>query len=325
MSTKKTASRATAICAALIICCTPFCGCLQSSNATIRISGAWALYPMMVVWADEYRQEHDVSIEVSGGGAGKGVSDVLNGMTDIGMVSRPLRQEEITQGIFYVAVTTDAVMATINKDNPALAAILQQGLSRDELRSIFMKETTHWGELVGQNIPDDKIVVLGRSDASGAAQIWASYLGNYTQSDLQSRADANYDGDMNLATGIKQQKNAIGFNNINYAYNIETGEYAAGIRPVPLDLNDNGTLDDNEAFYDSRQQLVENVSAEVYPSPPARQEYLASKGPFEGAAKDFVLWILTDGQAYISENGYVQLSPDILQQERTYAETGTRG
>ena len=325
MERKRTITQATVAFVAILICCTPFCGCLESSDATLRISGAWALYPMMVVWADEYQQGHDVSIEVSGGGAGKGVSDVLNGMTDIGMVSRPLRQEEIEQGIFYVAVTKDAVVATINKDNPALAAIQQQGLSREDLRGIFMKETTHWGELVGQDIPDDKIVVLGRSDASGAAQIWAEYLGTYTQADLQSMADSNYDGDMNLATGIKQQKNAIGFNNINYAYNIDTGEYAAGIRPVPLDLNDNGTLDNTEAFYENRQQLVEKVSAGIYPSPPARQEYLASNGPFEGVVKDFVLWILTDGQAYIPENGYVELSSDVLQQEKTYAEMGTRG
>lgn len=311
--------------AVALICCTSLCGCLGSGDTTIQISGAWALYPMMVVWADEYQRTHDISIEVSGGGAGKGVSDVLNGMTDIGMVSRPLRSEELGQGVFYVAVTKDAVVATVNKDNPTLPAIQQQGLSREDLSSIFTKQITHWGDAIGQDLSDDKIIVLGRSDASGAAQVWASYLGNCTQSDLQGHADANYDGDMNLARGVKQQKNAIGFNNLNYAYDIETGGFVEEIRPVPLDLNGNDMLDPDENFYTSRQQLVENVSTGVYPTPPSRQEYLASKGPFQGATKDFVLWILTDGQAFITENGYVQLSPTVLQQETTYATTGTRG
>ncbi len=325
MDRKESVKWVPVVSAVFLICCTSFCGCLGDGDTTIRISGAWALYPMMVVWADEYQQTHDVSIEISGGGAGKGVSDVLNGMTDIGMVSRPLRSEELAQGVFYVAVTKDAVVATINKDNPALSTIQQQGLSRDDLESIFLKEITHWGDVIGQDLSDDKIVVLGRSDASGAAQVWASYLGNYTQSDLQSHADANYDGDMNLASGAKQQKNAIGFNNLNYAYDIETGGFAEGIRPVPLDLNGNDILDFGEDFYINRQYLADNVSIGIYPSPPSREEYLASKGPFQGAVKDFVLWILTDGQALILENGYVQLSSDILQQERAYAETGMRG
>lgn len=324
MHKKEITQWATVALVATFICCTSFCGCLDSGGTTIRTSGAWALYPMMLVWADEYQQEHDVSIEVSGGGAGMGVSDVLNGMVDIGMVSRPLREEELEQGIFYVAVTKDAVVATLNKDNPALQAIQQQGLSRDDLQKIFLKEVTHWRDVVGKNITDDKIIVLGRSDASGAAQVWASYLGEYTQSDLQNVADANYDGDMNLANGVKQQKNAIGFNNLNYAYDMEAGGFAEGIRPVPLDINGNDVLDPDEDFYGSKHHLVENVSRGVYPAPPARREYLVSKGPFQGAVKDFVLWILTDGQVFLTENGYVQLSPDILQQEREYAETGNR-
>lgn len=325
MINRESVKGAMALASVVILCCTSLCGCLGNTDTTIQISGAWALYPMMVVWADEYQRTHDIYIEISGGGAGKGVSDVLNGMTDIGMVSRPLRSEELEQGIFYVAVTKDAVVATINKDNPALSAIQQQGLSREDLSAIFTKQVTRWGDVIGQDLPDDEIIVLGRSDSSGASQIWASYLGNYTQSDLQGHANANYDGDMNLARGVKQQKNAIGFNNLNYAYDIETGGFAEGIRPVPLDLNGNDLLDPPEDFYTTRQNLAENVSTGVYPAPPSRQEYLASNGPFQGATKDFVLWILTDGQVFIPENGYVQLSPTVLEQERTYAETGTRG
>lgn len=92
---------------------------------------------MMVVWADEYMKIHDIDIEVTGGGAGKGISDVFSNQSDIGMVSRPLKQEELEQGAFYVAVAKDTVIAIINENNPVYEDIMDKGLSREDLRRIF--------------------------------------------------------------------------------------------------------------------------------------------------------------------------------------------
>ncbi|MEO0292801.1 MAG: substrate-binding domain-containing protein [candidate division WOR-3 bacterium] len=294
----------------------------REERREIRVSGAWALYPMMLVWAEEYGKVSGVKVEVAGGGAGKGVSDVLSGQVDIGMVSRPIREEEIKEGAFYVAVTKDAVVATINSKNPIIKEIYKRGLTKEELRKIFMGEIKEWGEIVGKELKDDKIIIYGRSDASGAAQVWAEFLGNYTQGDCKEKAHANFDGDQAVALAVSREKNSIGFNNLNYAYNIETGSFAEGIRPVPIDLNENGTLDPDEDFYSNREKFVYNVSIGKYPSPPARFEYLVSKGPFKGEAKKFVEWILNEGQKFIEESGYIKLSPEKLQEE---IETLNRG
>ena len=308
----------------LLLVCSLFLLACSKSGETIRVSGAWALYPMMVVWGTEYSKTHNINIEVSGGGAGKGMSDVLNGQVDIGMVSRPITNEELEQGAFYLAVTKDAVVATINKDNPILDDLFQQGLSREQLRQIFMKELTHWGEIVDKELTGDEILVYGRSDASGAAKIWASFLGGVTQADCQARANANFNGDQPLARAVGDDKNALGFNNLNYAYNIETGTFAKDIRPLPLDLNSNGTLDEDEAFYSTRDGLVKNISEGKYPSPPARLEYIVSKGPFTGKVKNFVAWILTEGQEYVESNGYVRLTDDALNREQACLAAGKR-
>lgn len=67
----------------------------------LSISGAFALYPMTVKWAEEFRKIHpDVRIDISAGGAGKGIADALSGMVDIGMVSREIYQDEIKKGAF---------------------------------------------------------------------------------------------------------------------------------------------------------------------------------------------------------------------------------
>jgi phosphate transport system substrate-binding protein len=296
----------------------------KSGKTNIRISGAWALYPMMLVWANEYQKTHNVKIDISGGGAGKGMSDVLGNQVDMGMVSRPIRKEEIDQGAFYIAVTKDAVVATINAENPILKEIYVKGLSREELRKIFMKEITEWGQIIGKELENDKIIVYGRSDASGAAKIWAQFLGDYTQSDCQNKADANFDGDQPVALAVGREKNSIGFNNLNYAYNMENDGFAEGIRPIPIDLNENSLLDVEENFYGDRKKLVHNVSLGKYPSPPARLEYVVSKGSFKGEVKEFVNWILTDGQGLVKKNGYVNLPEEKLNEEIEFLNRGER-
>ncbi len=298
--------------------------CQNKTQNTIRVSGAWALFPMMNVWAAEYQKNHDVVIEITGGGAGKGMSDVLNGQVDIAMCSRPVREEEIQQGAFYLSVTKDAVIATINSENPVLHEINEQGLSKDDLEAVFMKKITHWGELVGKKIENDHIIVLGRADASGAAKVWASFLGNYTQSDLQDQADANYSGDQALCCGVQSNKNSIGFNNLNYAFDIETEDFAENIRPVPLDLNNDNKLTINENFYNKRSNLVTKVSEGIYPSPPSRLEYVVAKGPFKEHAKQFIHWVLTEGQKFVTKNGYVQLPEKEINRELYYIEIGHR-
>ena len=63
----------------------------QKQTATIRISGAWALYPLAVSWAGEYNKTHPaIRVDVSAGGAGKGMTDALTGLADLGMVSRAI-------------------------------------------------------------------------------------------------------------------------------------------------------------------------------------------------------------------------------------------
>ena len=101
-------------------------------SGTISVSGAFALYPMMTVWADEFSKIHpDVEFDVQGGGAGKGMTDTIAGAVDIGMISRDIKEEESAQGIFWVSVTKDAVFPIISAENPAAEKIITQGLSQE--------------------------------------------------------------------------------------------------------------------------------------------------------------------------------------------------
>ena len=280
----------------------------KEQTGTITVSGAWALYPMMVKWAEEFQKIHPkVRIEVSAGGAGKGMADALAGLVDIGMVSREIHPSEIEKGAFWVSVVKDAVVPTVNKDNPVLADVLAKGVTRSTFIGIYVYgNITTWGQVVSRPEIKDEIHVYTRSDACGAAETWANYLGK-KQEDLK---EIGVYGDPGLAQAVKNDPLGIGYNNINYAYDAKTGKPIEGIVVVPLDLDENGQVDENEDFYRTRDQIVEAISTGSYPSPPARELNLVTKGKFAGDAKEFVKWILTDGQKYALETGYLPLSEE---------------
>jgi len=277
---------------------------------TIAVSGAFALFPMMTVWAEQYSALHpNLQFDVQGGGAGKGMTDVLAGAVDIAMVSRELKQEETDQGAYGVPVTIDAVVATVNATNPNLDAILAQGLTPEKAAAIWMtQETTTWGQLLGTDATD-AITVYTRSDSAGAAEVWAKFMGGSVQEDLKGTA---VNGDPGLAEAVRQDELGIGFNNIGFAYDLSTGGQLEGLRVIPLDLNGDGTIGADENFYDTKDAIAGAIATETYPFPPARELYLVTVGQPDPVIAEFYRWILTDGQALVSDAGYVNLSADRL-------------
>ena len=171
---------------------------------------------------------------------------------------------------------------------------------------------TSLGGCGGQTKGGYLIDVYTRSDACGAGQTWAQYLGNYTQDDLTGTAVYS---DPGLEGAVKQDSLAIGYSNLNYAYDMASGMQISGIRVVPIDLNGNGRIDTDEDFYANKTVLLKAIANGVYPSPPARDENIVTKGEFKGIAKEFVRWILTDGQKYCSEIGYVPLTEEQVENQ----------
>ncbi len=297
-------------------CGQPASGQVASSEGnlegTVTISGAWALYPLVVRWAEEFQKLHpEVRFDISAGGAGKGMADALAGAVDIGMVSREIYPEEVQKGAFGVSVTKDAVFPTLSAQNPVLEDLFRQGVSRETLVGIYITgEITTWGQVVGRPDVGDSIHVFTRSDACGAAATWAEYLG-MKQEDLLGVAVY---GDPGLLDAVIKDPLAIGFNNLNYAFDMETREPVAGALVVPVDVDGNGQADSDEV-YNTKEQAVRAVATGQYPSPPARDLNLVTQGKPSGLPKAFIAWVLTAGQSYVNEAGYISLPQEKLDEE----------
>ncbi len=279
-------------------------------KGNISISGAFALYPLTVKWAEEFKKIHPgVKFDISAGGAGKGMTDALSKMVDIGLVSREISPEEVKKSAFAIAVTKDAVVPTISAANPILKDILTIGLKRDAAINIFITgKIKTWGEAIGTKsaVP---IRIYTRSDACGAGETWAKYLGK-KQEDLLG---VGVFGDPGLALAVTKDLSGIAYNNIGYAYDAKTKQPNPGVKVIPLDINNNGKIDPDEDFYKTLDDIVNAIASGKYPSPPARDLYFVTSGkPVKKELVEFIRWSLTDGQKYVFDSGYINLSKEKL-------------
>ena len=319
------------VCSFFLLVTLLWCGCVERVNAQeqeklryrrelysglkgeIQLSGAFALYPIVVRWAEEFRKMHpDVRIDISAGGAGKGITDALAKVVDLGMVSRDVYPQELEKGAFPIAVVKDAVVPTINVNNPLIKEILATGLKRDAAVRMWAKgEVKTWGDVLGtaSKIP---VHVYTRSDACGAAETFADWL-DIKQEDLEGTAVF---GDPGVTSVVQRDKVGIGFNNIAYAYDITSKKPYNNIAVMPLDLNGNGKIDPEENFYATSTELNKAIAEGKFPSPSARNLYLVARGvPEKVEVVAFLEYVLTEGQKFASEVGYVELAPEILMEE----------
>lgn len=279
-------------------------------SGRISLSGAFALYPLAVQWADNFQKLHpNVRIEVEGGGAGKGMTDALSGQVDFGMVSREVSDAEIAKGAVGFPVAKDAVVPTINVNNPLYAELIKKGITADKAKKIWIDGTIKtWGELAGTS-DVTPIAVFTRSDACGAAETFAKWFGKH-QEDLGGEG---VNGDPGVANAVQKNVNSIGLNNIGYAYDNNTKKPLNGIRVLPIDVNENGQIDADEDFYASKDSLTKAIADGKFPSPPARDLYLVSNGiPTNPVVVEFLKYVLTEGQAINDGVGYVSISKEKL-------------
>lgn len=282
-------------------------------SGDLSLSGAFALYPLAVQWAGEFRELHpDVHIDISAGGAGKGMTDAMTGMVDFGMVSREIYPAEAARGIVSFAVAKDAVAPTINASNPKLAELLERGLSHEAAVKIWVTgEARTWGDILGTD-DTTPLHAYTRSDACGAAETWAAWLGT-KQEELCGTAVY---GDTGVAAAVQKDIYAIGLNNIGYIYDNDSRLPNEGLVVLPVDSDGSGAVEDEERFYDTMDAFTAAIASGRYPSPPARDLYLVAGGvPSSPVAVAFLRYVLGQGQRLNGSSGYIAMSQSRIEEE----------
>lgn len=144
--------------AAIVFTIAPLAGATES----ISVAGASTLLPAIREAAKAYSEKTGVKIEVTGGGSSIGISSVLSGHADIGMVSRELSADERSKLTPFL-LGHDTVVPIVHAANPV------QSLSHDQLASIFKGQPAHWKTFGGN---DQQITVLVKKHGRSTRQIW---------------------------------------------------------------------------------------------------------------------------------------------------------
>ena len=108
----------------------------------LSLNGSTSVGPVMEKIAEAYKAINaGVTIDVQQTGSGSGIEATIDGSCEIGMSSRDLKDEELAQGLIPVTIAIDGIAVIVNPANSV------EDLTVDQIRSIFVGETTNWGDL----------------------------------------------------------------------------------------------------------------------------------------------------------------------------------
>jgi phosphate transport system substrate-binding protein len=275
-------------------------------SGTFTISGAYALSPLVKKWAGDFMKINPaVKIVVTTGGTGQGIDDLTAGKIQLAMISRPLTDSELQEGIWSIPVAKDGVAAIVNQKNPYIGRILERGLSPDEFLKVFTGDIQlKWGELLDTNVKE-KVSVFKRADESGAAEVFAGFL-NRESSDLKGTGVV---GDEEMIRSVQNNPLAIGFCNFSYAFDPLTGERIKDIQIVPADLDYDNKIETREIPFSNLDKAHRGLWLGLYPKNLCRELLIGSVGkPTDAVVLEFLKYILTDGQNNIKSAGLCELN-----------------
>ena len=110
-------------------------------SGVLKVGGSTSVEPLMQRMAEAYiALNPDVDIEISGGGSGVGINEATEGIIDIGMSSRGLKDEE-KGALTATIIALDGVAVIINPANPVTS------MTTEQVRAIFTGEITRWNQL----------------------------------------------------------------------------------------------------------------------------------------------------------------------------------
>lgn len=243
----------------------------NNSSDTISISGSTSVGPLAEKIAEKYMEENGVKIEINQIGSSAGITNATSGVSEIGMSSRDLKEEEKANGLKETIIAYDGIVVVTHPSNKV------KDLTIEQVKDIFTGKVTNWKELGGD---DMEIVVVSREDGSGSRDAFQEIVG-YSSGELV-RSSIIASGNGNIKTTVATNKHAVGF--ISFEY----------IDPSISTVKINGV-----------EATAENVLQQKY-SLSRPFLFVHKEELLTDAGRQFIDYILSsEGQAIVAETGAI--------------------
>lgn len=245
---------------------------VSAADAPLTMSGSTTVLPIAQAVAEHFAGTYD--IEVTGGGSGVGIANLLAGTTIIADHSRMITNTEYAQGVtsnvfpFTFWIANDAVAPIVNPANPITNITIAQ------LNDIWMGNITNWKQLGGDDKP---IVVVSRDTTSGTYATWQELvLNKKTMTVPAIFTSSNAD----VANEVASNPDAIGYVGLGYLTSAVKALTVNGIAPS-----------------------VETAIDKTFPID--RPLFMSTNGFPTGVALTVISWILSDeGQKLVLDSGF---------------------
>lgn len=113
----------------------------NGATGTIKISGSSSITPVMEKLKEAYLEINTGAvIEVQASDSSSGMTDTINGVSDIGMASRQLKESELEE-LTPIVIATDGIAVIVNKNNTV------DELSQEQVKAIFVGDSITWDDV----------------------------------------------------------------------------------------------------------------------------------------------------------------------------------
>ncbi len=220
------------------------------------LTGSSTVAPLVAEIGKRFETLHsDVRIDVQTGGSSRGIADARQGLADIGMASRTLKEEE--NDLLGFPIALDGICLIVHKSNQV------SELSDKQIIDIYTGKITNWNEVGGNDAP---ITVVNKAEGRATLELFLNYF-KLKSPDIKADVVVG-DNEQGVKT-VAGNPNSIGY------VSIGTAEYDAQ-DGVPIKLLPVGGI----------EASLENVKNGTFPI--SRPLTLVTKTEPEGLAKAFV-------------------------------------
>ena len=116
----------------------------KAPTGKLVIAGSSSVSPVMEALKEAYLAVNtNAEIEIQTSDSTTGVNSAKEGICDIGMASRELKDEEKSAGLTATVIAIDGIAVIVNDSNPI------ETMTKDQVKSVYVGETTDWSQLNG--------------------------------------------------------------------------------------------------------------------------------------------------------------------------------
>lgn len=245
----------------------------SAKETKVTVSGSTSVGSPMEKLAEAFEGKNSgVKVEVQQLGSSAGIKNAIEGVSEIGMSSRDLKDEEKSSGLKETIIATDGIAVITNKANKVT------DLTLDQVKDIYTGKITNWKEVGGEDAP---IVVVSREDGSGTRDGFQEKVGFESEELIKDAQISDASG--NIKSTVEGNANAIGY--ISFGY---VDEAVNAVKVDGVEIN-HETVANNEYVI-------------------ARPFILVNKDGISDNAQALIDFILSDeGQSILEEKGFIRV------------------